>query len=67
MRILLVLVLCGVAAFTAHVTDDHDPHLRACVTEDSDNCVWDASTHGNGRGVSFVSIDGRHYYAGARP
>lgn len=30
----------------------------ACATEDSDNCYWDAERHGNGEGLSFVSIDG---------
>jgi hypothetical protein len=32
--------------------------LPPCATEDSDNCYWDATAHGNGRGLSFASIDG---------
>ncbi len=29
-----------------------------CPTEDSVNCYWNAKTHGNGRGRSFLDIDG---------
>jgi hypothetical protein len=36
--------------------------LPACVTEDSDNCVWDARVMGNGRGESFVAYEGAVYY-----
>ena len=32
--------------------------LPPCATEDSDNCYWDASTRGNGKGSSFVVIEG---------
>ena len=38
--------------------------LPACATEDSTNCVWDASVQGNGTGASFVDIDGTAYYFG---
>lgn len=27
-----------------------------CPTEDSTTCVWDAANHGNGIGVSFLSL-----------
>lgn len=37
--------------------------LTACATEDSDNCYWDAATHGNGTGTSFISLDGVLYFA----
>lgn len=30
--------------------------LPACPTEDSTNCGWNASTHGNGTGSSFITI-----------
>lgn len=30
--------------------------LPACATEDSTNCGWDASLHGNGTGSSFITI-----------
>lgn len=30
--------------------------LPACPTEDSTNCGWDATTHGNGTGHSFITI-----------
>lgn len=32
--------------------------LPACETEDSSDCFWHAPTRGNGRGNSFVDIDG---------
>jgi len=28
---------------------------KACVTEDSTDCVWNATTQGNGTGSSFIS------------
>lgn len=30
--------------------------LPACPTEDSNMCYWDGSEHGNGQGVSFVTV-----------
>lgn len=34
-----------------------------CVEEDSANCFWDATRHGNGEGTSFIDINGEvHYY-----
>lgn len=30
--------------------------LPACPAEDSNFCSWDASTHGNGLGSSFVTV-----------
>ncbi|USH44460.1 membrane protein [Microbacterium phage Cassita] len=38
--------------------------LPACSTEDSTNCYWDATTHGNGLGQSFLDINGTAYYFG---
>jgi hypothetical protein len=38
--------------------------LPACVTEDSDNCFWDAREQGNGAGLSFVTLNGTTYYEG---
>lgn len=35
--------------------------LDACSTEDSTNCVWDATAQGNGHGQSFIDIDGTAY------
>jgi hypothetical protein len=33
MRIILIVVLCGVAAFTSHATAQHDaPPATSCVT-----------------------------------
>lgn len=36
-----------------------------CAAEDSTNCVWDAAQQGNGRGSSFVDIDGTAYTFGS--
>lgn len=33
-----------------------------CATEDSANCFWDASRHGNGLGQSFYDINGEVFY-----
>lgn len=30
--------------------------LPPCAAEDSNNCRWDASTMGNGRGASFITV-----------
>jgi hypothetical protein len=32
------------------------PLLPPCVTEDSDNCYWDADTRGNGQGNDIVVL-----------
>lgn len=34
----------------------HSRTWSACATEDSNNCVWNARTHGNGHGVSFIAV-----------
>lgn len=31
--------------------------LPPCPTEDSNNCYWDATAHGNGQGRSFYTIN----------
>ena len=35
--------------------------MPECATEDSTNCFWHASEHGNGQGTSFVDINGKAY------
>lgn len=37
--------------------------FQPCATEDSANCTWDATTHGNGQGTSFIDIAGVTYSA----
>lgn len=32
-----------------------------CTTEDATNCHWNATTHGNGTGTSFIDINGTAY------
>ena len=36
--------------------------IPSCAGEDSSNCYWDASAHGNGIGRSFIDIGGAPYY-----
>jgi hypothetical protein len=40
-----------------------DMTIPPCPTEDSDDCYWDATQHGNGKGRSFVYIGGHTYFA----
>lgn len=37
--------------------------LPPCKTEDSNNCYWDAKKMGNHRGNSFITWNGKTYYA----
>lgn len=60
---LIVAVVIGAFIGTAMVdTSPNPPALPACETEDSDNCWWDATEHGNGAGLSFVVIEGEVTY-----
>jgi hypothetical protein len=37
------------------------PRIAPCVTEDGSGprpCLWDAKVRGNGKGHSFISVDG---------
>ena len=61
----LVAVVCTVAITWMILNPPPPPEpgvLLPCVTEDSDNCWWDATEHGNGEGLSFVVIDGKVTY-----
>ena len=33
-----------------------------CGVEDGKNCYWDAQAMGNGRGVSFIDVNGNAFY-----
>lgn len=44
------------------MNDYNLPSLPPCPTEDSDNCIWHASEHGNGEGHSFYTIMGETTY-----
>lgn len=37
--------------------------VQACATEDSTNCFWDATQHGNKQGRSFIDLFGYTIYA----
>lgn len=39
-----------------------NPASKPCATEDSDNCHWDAKKQGNGKGRSFVTVNGKTTY-----
>ncbi|UVT31369.1 hypothetical protein SEA_MARCIE_107 [Microbacterium phage Marcie] len=52
----------GIIATSSIDTSPNPPALPACETEDSDNCWWDATEHGNGEGLSFVVIEGEVTY-----
>jgi len=56
-------VALGAAGWHAGgVENDEWYGLEPCVTEDSDNCYWDAELRGNGKGWSFYVIDGQITY-----
>lgn len=38
-------------------TANYQDMLPPCTTEDSNNCYWDASEHGNGVGYDFYVIN----------
>lgn len=61
----LIAFVCATAIIYTVNTPTPEPKpgiLLPCVTEDSDNCWWDATEHGNGEGLSFVVIDGKVTY-----
>lgn len=37
-------------------------YLDPCRYEDSRNCVWYAGKRGNGKGKSFIDVQGRNFY-----
>ena len=41
------------------LTTINELNLPPCKYEDSRNCIWDASKRGNGKGQSFIDIDGK--------
>lgn len=61
-----LLVLAGALLATVimqrPLADAAPLELVPCVTEDSDNCYWDADRQGNGHGRSFVTIGGETSY-----
>lgn len=57
-----VTSLDGVTSHSETV-NEQPAHLPECVTEDDEDCIWDAATRGNGEGVSFIRWDGVTYYA----
>lgn len=65
----LIVLLAGAAIgslFTLAAIPQDRPvvTLTPCATEDSTNCYWDATTHGNGQGRSFIDVDGTAYFLG---
>ena len=67
-RGIVLAAFAAVAAFAGGVTYGHTiaPDLKPCQSETSNNCYWDASRQGNGRGRSFiVDRDGHVTYVSA--
>jgi hypothetical protein len=57
--IVVAISIFGIAFLAWQAIDDSDGvGLPACVSEDSDNCYWDAQEQGNGEGRSFSVVDG---------
>jgi hypothetical protein len=67
--VVLLIVLGSLAGFAfGTLVGSPEPGtnpLPGCATEDSTNCYWDSSQHGNGSGLSFVDINGIAYYPNA--
>lgn len=63
----LVFLACTGAYVVAVDQSRTTSSLPACATEDSDNCVWDATTRGDHTGRSFVTVHGvTHYLDGGK-
>lgn len=41
--------------------------LPLCEFEDSENCFWDAKALGNGKGRSFIDLNGTAFYLDGKP
>lgn len=60
-----VVIYAGVAgAFDHHDQVTVQLTLPPCVTEDSNDCYWDAAHRGTHHGWSFVNIRGTVFYQG---
>jgi hypothetical protein len=57
MRQLLATAILATLA-TGSYAADKAATLPPCETEDSINCFWDATARGNGKGQSFIDVDG---------
>lgn len=54
--ILVLALIYGIAFLVLAIPE--------CPTEDSSNCLWIATQHGNGQGATFLDINGTAYYIG---
>jgi hypothetical protein len=59
MSVTTVAVLAVGVRIAADVPGPLIDGLAPCATEDSDNCYWDATSHGNGDGLSFAMVNGQ--------
>lgn len=64
-RIGIATVVVALLGFSAVGIAPVPGELPACATEDSADCFWDATVHGNGEGRSFVDRDGHVTYVPA--
>lgn len=53
-----LLATAFILASTGSFAADNEATLPPCEAEDSTNCFWDATTRGNGKGQSFIDVDG---------
>ena len=64
-KVLSILVLMvAMLAGGAGIAQAAGTPLPPCEFEDSANCYWDAEERSNGKGDSFVDIDGVAHYVG---
>lgn len=54
----IVLVFAIILTGQAIQGNQREFSVPECATEDSDNCIWNAETQGNGKGQSFIVING---------
>ena len=60
-RAFLVIALFATILIGQSIEGNHN-RIPPCATEDSDNCYWNAETMGNGKGQSFIVINGKVTY-----
>ena len=59
---LIAFTLLGISGCNNDITIDKTNGLNLCITEDSNDCYWDANIQGNGKGKSFTVIDNVVHY-----
>ena len=52
-----IMLVIFVTSLNGHTVESVQYSIPPCVTEDSNNCYWDAQTMGNGGGTDSVVLD----------